>query len=477
MRIKTARELYCALLKEFYFGVYQNGDQLMTYQEANETYGLAKDTIGKAYGMLRRDGFIRSNSVEGTIVTFDINNPEHVAKVPLIRPRHGAKTAARYELTVRIHASALLSGLNYSSEEQILQYKIQTEKILQFIRDFQEKHGNLFWYHQVIELWLNIISALDNKILSRISEHYVCRYFYLLPESLLSKEQWNEVYKSSLTFYEYLKEALEHRNFSDFLFQFWCYYNRCYQVDGIAFSKLENGAIFKEQALYGKLMDELCIKIIAGEFKKGDRLPTTTQLCKEYNLSATTVNHTYSILAEMGIVSRYVRSGTRLIVEPKDLKTWEKIENTAAFLFSDLNDVLEIILILNKTLNQCIYISPEVVNQMQAELKRQHKMFERYCTPFFVSAILITPAITALPTGILHQYYFELIDILNRIVALCSFRFHETQAYGREIYQLTYSALCLLEQGEQSLFAKESERAICKNVEFLMEHFHHSRTQ
>lgn len=475
MRIKTARELYCELLKEFYFGIYQKGDQLMTYQEANETYGLAKDTIGKAYGMLRRDGFIRSDSVEGTIVIFDKNNPEHVAKVPLIQPRQGEKTAARYEITIRLHANALFTGLNHSDSRQLLQYKHLTDSILQCIRNSRSERGNRTWHHQVIKLWMGIISALDNKIINRITEHYVCQYFYLLPEHMLPPERWSRIHNSSIIFYEYLKEALEKQDFSAFSAQFWKHYNCCYKQGGVVFSKLENGAIFKEQALYGKLMDELCIKIIAGDFKKGDQLPTTTQLCAEYNLSTSTVNRTYSILAEMGIISRRVRSGTRLIVDPGDIKAWEKIENTAGFRSSELMDAVETILMVNKILNKCISISPKVLKQMQAELMRQQDLFERYSTPFLVSAILISPAIAALPTGILHRYYFELIDILNRVVALCTFRFHESQEYGREIYQLAHCALCHLERGEQSLFAIESEHAISKNMDMLIEHLRCSR--
>lgn len=464
-RIRTARELYCELLKGFYFGVYHKNDKLMTYQKTHEIYGLAKDTIGAAYDMLRRDGFIRTDGANGTIVTFDVNNPAHVAKVPLEWPRAVPEDTIPYEVAMRLHAHSLYTGLTHSSESQLQACKEIVGDILQRVK------SECAYNDQVFAFWTCVISTLDNNFLSHITDHFISRYLYLLPPTHLSPTQQHLISSSAREYYEFLLDAMDRRSFEEFPARFERHYHNYYQYGGVVFSKLEDGAVFKEQARYGRLLDEFCIKILSGELHKGDALPTTKHVCVHYGLSATTVNRTYGILAEMGFISRRVRSGTTLIAELNDPETWKTLEKRSGLHLRDCKDAAEVLVIIIGALSSRISIERNVIQQMRAELARQYALFKRYVMPFFVSPVLLSPLIASLPAGILDKYYVQLMDVLNKAITLCTFRVCGSKTHGEEVYQLMCDALEALERGDQPSFAALSERAILRNVTLLAEDY------
>lgn len=464
-RIRTARELYCELLKAFYFGVYQKNDKLMTYQKTHEIYGLAKDTIGAAYDMLRHDGFIRTDGANGTIVTFDVNNPAHVAKVPLEWPKVMSESTIPYEVAMRLHAHSLYTGLTHSSEAQLQACK-------EIVRDiYQRVKSECAYYDQVFAFWTCVIASLDNDFMSHITDHFISRYLYLLPPDHLSAEQRCLIGNSAREYYGFVLDAIDRREFEEFPARFEKHYHNYYQYGGVVFSKLENGAVFKEQALYGRILEDLCIKILSGELQKGDTLPTTKHLCAQYSISTTTVNRAYSILTEMGFISRHVRSGTKLIAELDDPKKWKMLEKGFGLHQRDCKDAVEVLIIINRALSSRIVIEPDVVRQMRAELARQYNLFQSYATPFFVSLVLLSPLVANLPAGILHKYYVQLMDVLNKAIMLCTFRIYGNEKYGEEIYQLVCEALEAVEHCDLSLFANLSERALLRNVELLTENY------
>lgn len=61
-------------------------------------------------------------------------------------------------------------------------------------------------------------------------------------------------------------------------------------------------------ALYSKLIDELITKISFME--KGDKLPSERQLCKDYNVSRTTVRNAVGSLVNSGMLYQIQGKGT-----------------------------------------------------------------------------------------------------------------------------------------------------------------------
>lgn len=209
-RIRTARELYCEILKSFYFGTYQKDDRFMTYQEAQETYKLSKDTICRVYAMLRNDGFIRTDGSNGTIVAFDLNDPVHVAKVPIEWPRAVPEDTIPYEVAMKLHAHSLYTGLIHSSETQLQACKEIVSDIFQRV-----KNGTAY-YEEVFSFWTCAISALDNELLSSITDHFISRYLYLLPPSRIPASQRSLIRDSALEYYAFVLDAIDCREFEEF---------------------------------------------------------------------------------------------------------------------------------------------------------------------------------------------------------------------------------------------------------------------
>lgn len=430
-----------------------------------EVYSLSKDTIGRAYAMLRQNGFIRTDGTNGTIVTFDVNNPQHVAKVPLEWPQPDAADTAPYEIVMRLHGNTLCAGLTCSSEPQLLECQKLTEEILLNIRDGRP------YSPQVLRLWMCMIAALENEILNRIVDHLINRYLYFVPQHFLSPENRNALHRSAQEFYEYLLAAIALRDFGAYPEQFERYYHNYYRAGGLVFSKQEKEMIFNEQALYEQLLEDLCIKIMVGDLRKGDTLPTTPQLCNEYGVSKTTVNRAYNILVEIGLIDRRVRNGTRLIAEPSDTEIRKTLQGAVGFYRQDWKDAEGALMIISATLDRGVNISCEVQRQMERELARQRKLFDQYRIPFSVFTVLISPVIEHLPAGILHKYYDYLTDILAKMVSLCTFRAKGNQEHGEEVYRQMCDALGALKCGDQTSFAKLSKQAIRMNVKMLMEDF------
>lgn len=464
-RIRTAQELYNEILKSFYFGAYKKGDRFITHQEARETYSLSKDTIARAYAMLRNNGFIYTNGSNGTVVTFDVNNSEHVAKVPLEWPKPMPEDTIPYEVAMRLHAHSLYTGLTHSSKEQLQLCKQRVQDILTYAQN------GCPHYERVYEFWMCVISSLDNELLSSITNHFISRFLYLLPPALLSSKQQQLISASALEYYEFLLEAIDRREFEAFSAKFERHYHNYYQYGGVVFSKLEDGELFKEQTLYGKLLDDIYVKILSRELQKGDFLPTTTVFCETYGVSTTTVNRVYSILAELGFISRHVRSGTKLIAEPDDPEILGILEKIAETYKRDWKNAIDVLFLIHSVLSRRLTITPDIIQQMKEELMIQYNLFENFSTPYFPSAVLLSPLIFNLPAGILHKYYVLLSDSLNKVVTLCTFLVQRNEEQGKEIYQLMCDALDALEYGDQMSFADLSECVMHKNVKLLTDDY------
>ncbi len=69
--------------------------------------------------------------------------------------------------------------------------------------------------------------------------------------------------------------------------------------------------------LYKVLYQDLKKQIDAGEFKKGDLLPSENELCRVYNTTRPTVRQALSELIKMGYITRHHGKGS-IVTEPKN---------------------------------------------------------------------------------------------------------------------------------------------------------------
>lgn len=64
--------------------------------------------------------------------------------------------------------------------------------------------------------------------------------------------------------------------------------------------------------LYSKIADNLRRKILEGELKPGDKLPSVRDLCQEWNCTPGTIQHAYQILSSSGLIISSAGKGTRV---------------------------------------------------------------------------------------------------------------------------------------------------------------------
>ena len=57
------------------------------------------------------------------------------------------------------------------------------------------------------------------------------------------------------------------------------------------------------QAIYLQIADYICEKILSGEWKEGDRIPSVRELAIEVEVNPNTVMRTFTYLQEKGIIS------------------------------------------------------------------------------------------------------------------------------------------------------------------------------
>ena len=72
----------------------------------------------------------------------------------------------------------------------------------------------------------------------------------------------------------------------------------------------------RSTTLHARIRSDVEARILSGEWKPGDRLPTETDLMARYGCSRMTVNKAMTSLAATGLISRNRRAGT-VVARPR----------------------------------------------------------------------------------------------------------------------------------------------------------------
>lgn len=78
----------------------------------------------------------------------------------------------------------------------------------------------------------------------------------------------------------------------------------------------DNAPDTRTSTLHARIRAEVEARILSGEWKPGDRLPTETELMARYGCSRMTVNKAMASLAATGLISRNRRAGT-VVAHPR----------------------------------------------------------------------------------------------------------------------------------------------------------------
>lgn len=466
--VKTSKELYYEVLKSFYLGAFQKGDRFLTYKEAQEKYNLSKQTIGVTYKRLQDEGFIRTEGANGTVVTFDLSDPTHLARVPFYRPQPGKREIDTYTVPIGILSSALYGGLICSSPERLLEYRDGTDAIVSCIRE-----GKLF-HHLEEELVLYVVEAMDNQYLSMIIDHFFSRYMYFDLESRMSDAQQKLLRDCAATYYKEMKKLFNKADYAAIPALTRQYYDTYYITPGaLVFAKMGNDKFDRETALYGKLLHGLYVKIIEDGLRAGDYLPTIQQLCDENGVSKTTVRKAYAILGEMGLISSKVRDGTKLLAELDNPNLQVRLDEMAFTQYKSMKDAIEALAFLQWEIyrDEEIVLTDVIISQMRDCLREQQEANEKKGVPYLVSFIMVAPVLAAYPKGVVQKYFFYLTDIVDKLTTLYFFRLSDQKKYGEKIYEYMCHALDALTQGDKKSFWEHAKQALEQNAKLLLTAF------
>lgn len=465
-KIRSCKELYDEILKSFYFCQYKKDDQYMTQVETKEYYGVARPTAEKVFKMLQNEGFISSKRHHGSIVTFDRDNPEHMAKVPLCHPDTNTREFNTFTLPIIVMSYGLHEALIHANSEQLRKYCQDAQEILQLIDEGRP------YNMPVVNLHLQIISDIANPCITNMMDHFLSRYFYFNSNANLTPANRARLRECVRWFYQQFIQLIKKGDFAEIVSLVREYYGMLHQIpDALVFSIVDDTAkLFQEQSRYGKLLHTLLVTIHASGLKKGDPLPTIAALCKSYNVSEKTVRNAYGVLAEIGLVGRKQRVGTRLIADPED----PKIQQWTVQKFLEQKDRLKymleaLILIGRDVLRETIPdISPVVIEKMRFELIEQAEAHVKNQIPFFVADVLMTPVIMAMPMGVLQKYYFYVQQPTAEFLSMGALEFGLGLKNSDEIYHSMCVALNHLEIGNFDQFVTNAVRAQRMNSDLLI---------
>ena len=86
------------------------------------------------------------------------------------------------------------------------------------------------------------------------------------------------------------------------------------------------------QPAYAQIVDAIRQQIASGGYPPGSRLPSESQLCRQFQVSSVTVRRAVSVLVEQGVV--VTTQGKGSYVKPLELRS-------ASFQLSELNDIFD----------------------------------------------------------------------------------------------------------------------------------------
>ncbi|MCZ7553340.1 MAG: GntR family transcriptional regulator [Anaerolineales bacterium] len=97
----------------------------------------------------------------------------------------------------------------------------------------------------------------------------------------------------------------------------------------------------KERFLYQQIVESVRSKILSGELKPGDRLPSIRELTRQWNCTPGTIQRAYRELAEQGLVVSRAGQGTHVLYAPRaddelPLRRAKLVHRAQAFLLEAL---------------------------------------------------------------------------------------------------------------------------------------------
>lgn len=455
--IKTYKELYNEILKNFYSGVYKKNDSFPTQLELKEQYNIGINSVRRVFKMLREDGFIKTNHSRGTVVTFDINGQNSIDKMPFYGNDEQDSFTTRV-LPVAITSIVLTEAVKKAKPEKVREYISILDEITECLQHNQSVRGPFNAFKA------RIYEDLDNSYIEEISRHVMFRLCYFNHKGYSTTSCRDALQEESIKFCQNLKEIIREGRYSEINSAIDKLYGQIYDVPRLLLFSVSKDEIkiFKEQTLYLKFINSFFVAMITQTIKKGDILPTETDMAANFNMSIATVRRGNDVLQKIGIIERKKFVGTTLIADATDTKVQNWLKEMFRSEEKSIKDAFEGILLIGKGICPGLVpqISIELIDEMEEIAEQQRNRFLKYNKPFFVAEVFIEPMIIFQGSNELNKYYFHIHEAAEKYIALFWLKLNSPFEYSEEIWNLMKDAIKALREKDTETFMKSAEGAL-----------------
>lgn len=464
-RIYTYHDLYRHFLCQFYLGVYQKGDRLPTQLELAARYQVATNSVKKVFRMLLEDGFIATDRSFGTHLLFDRENPQHMAKVPLRRAVPGVYDMDTVEIPSRMVAYVVRHCLQLATPQQLDAYQQLVEQ------DLNAMERNCHAAMSGETVFIAICKDLGNSYISEFVRFLRDEFLYADRQAMQNPQVRSQTREQTLLLYQGMRQVLEEKNYQQVVGLVCRYYRGLHDIPGLmAYAVLDDHhKMFAQQTLYTQLVHRLFLSIVAGNMKKGDLLPTESQLAQQYQTSLITVRKAATVLKEIGLIDGERFVGTRMKEDWDSPAVQSWLTQMLETQRKQIGDAIFTEYVLGTMLCDMTagHIPEEVRLQMVETLEQQWEGYRRYRAPLFISETVLTPLVNWLDCTVLSHCYFHVHQDLTKFLAVRLLQM--SSGFGGTSRVYSYASRGLEALGKRNLrsFLTQIDAAVLLNWDLL----------
>lgn len=320
--------VYQELVTDIYSGKYKNGDKLPTLQQLGSEYNAGRNTVRSAVRLLHENGYLRPVNQKQMLICFDFENPE---------------TRRRYLNDIACRKQAISDVFNTLAllMPETAVYCLHTGSPAQLQRAAalcgRAVEGNVMsekdLFFRLFEVYQYAIAIPGNQMLDSLLDSMF--HFIMVP--LSSIERTSPAFRLALVIIRLVMKKFKNTILSgksDLLRE---------QLEGFCLSSKKRSAHYLDRickglpttpevpflwfpeypagCLYAELIFDILARILSGEYRTGDPLPSYAELASQYQVSEKTSRKAVTLLNRMGLVQTSNGRRTKIAPMPPADKT------------------------------------------------------------------------------------------------------------------------------------------------------------
>lgn len=382
--------VYGQLLADIYNRKYKYSEKLPSLEKLCEKYHVGRNTVRTAIQKLEADGLLISSKGSAAVVSFNLNEPEqrNSYRNIIVAKRKSIKEV--FETLGIIMPEIISECLRDASAEQrkILESGIKT------IRDNDSLTNELQLKDTLLELYLTILSFLENPLIHDLFYHMIQFVFFPLTEELRDDGnlQSNIIRIKKIlmnAFSIILKGKL---GMLQKVIKVFC---AVYQEKSLSYidkiredRKVDEDINFtwysnrQSEFLYNKVVIHILDAINQKEYCAGDLLPSIDVVAKQYHVSPRTVRKAMKALNQVRVIETINGVGSRVYLDFYNSQSTCNQHETLQLILKQYDQALQLLTLLVRS-----YSAKDLLTICDEDLEKIIDYIEGR-DEFFVQAII-----------------------------------------------------------------------------------------